>query len=827
MPGVTDVLRDYRPDAPGADLYTGARPDVAARWSLMANGLAALCGGDWGRMHEQVARQIEDLGLAFRLTGDADEREWPLNPMPLLIGAGEWAALEEGLKQRAELLERVIADIYGPQTLVRDGHLPAALVSGSRHFMRKMVGVPPPGGHQVHVYAVDLARGPTGEWRVLADRLRLPTGIGYALENRLALSRSSGTLLADVHARRLAGFFAQLRQGIAADSPRDEPRIALLTPGRFNQSYPEQAHLARYLGFPLVEGRDLAVSQGKLYVRTIAGLKRIDALWRWIDARLIDPLAFDSRSQIGVPDLFEACARGGLTVTNWLGTGVAEAGAFSAFLPRLCETVLGTALRLPNVATWWCGQPQEAALVRDRFDSMVIAPAFGGRVEGLPEGHGRPGAAFAPDQRAALLAAMERRPMDYIGQEVVHLSTTPALIGTAFAPRPFTLRAFVARDAQGEWTVMPGGFARLSSSATLRTSLMGDGDLSADICIVDDRPVPQEGLLTTRSAPAVRRSGGILSSQAADNLYWFGRYAERAESTVRIVRGLLGNSIEGGGAAAGGSVARDRLVGLLTDWGAIAPADRDRPVVEICGRAFTGRDHPGAVAALIDTGRAIGRSLRDRIANDFWRVANRPLPGVDPMQAESLTKAATQLIERFACQSGFATENMVRTPAWRFYDIGRRIERALNIGAIVLHFAQAPEDAPGAPSPDDLGVVLDLADSQIAYRSRYLTGPAPEPVYDLVLLDPDNPRSLLYQVEALADHIRALPQLMEDGLPEPPLREVRAILHRLQSLTVEDLSADALHGVESGLLALSDALSTRYFLQYEKYGPPVQHSFLA
>ena len=820
MPGVTDVLREYRPDAPGADLYTGARPEVASKWSLMANGLAALCNDDWGRMHEQIARQIEDLGLAFRLTGDVDEREWPLNPMPLLIGADEWTALAEGLTQRAELLERVIDDIYGAQTLVRDGHLPASLIAGSRYFMRKMLNVPPPGGHHVHVYAVDLARGPTGEWRVLADRLRLPTGIGYALENRLALSRSTGSLLADVNSRRLAGFFAQLRAGIAADSPRDEPRIALLTPGRFNQSYPEQAHLARYLGFPLVEGRDLTVSQDKLYVRTIAGLKRIDALWRWIDTRLIDPLSFDSRSQIGVPDLFEACAKGGLTLANWLGTGVVEAGAFSAFLPRLCETVLGEPLRLPNIATWWCGQPQEAAHVHAHFDRMVIGAAFGGAVEGLPEGQSRIGATFTAAERTALFAAIERRPMDYIGREVVHLSTTPALVDNAFAPRPFTLRAFVARDGQGRWTVMPGGFARLSSSGTLRTSLMGDGDISADVCIVDARPVSQESLLGSRVTPSIRRSGGILSSQAADNLFWYSRYAERTETTVRIVRCLLGNSLEadGGGRDA---AARERLVRLLAGWGAIAPGDMERPVTQICGRAFTDKTQPGAIATLIDTGRAIGRSLRDRIANDFWRVANRPAPSADPMQAESLMKAANQLIERFACQSGFATENMVRTPAWRFFEIGRRLERALNIASICLHFAGTTD------SPDDLGIVLDLADSQIAYRSRYLTGPAPAPVFDLVLLDPDNPRSLLYQVEALADHIRALPQLMQDGLPEPPLREVRAILHRLQSLTAEDLTAEELRAVERRLLALSDAISSRYFLQYEKYGQPVQHSFLA
>lgn len=821
MPVMTDVLGDYAPDAPAGDIFAGAPANVAAKWSLMANGLAGLCDGDWAHMHEQVARQIQDLGLSFRLTGDEDERPWPLNPMPLIIGTQEWYGLARGLIQRADLLERIVADIYGDQQLVQDGHLPAALVAGSRHFMPKMVGVVPPAGHYIHVYAVDLARGPTGEWRVLADRLRFATGIGYTLENRLALSRSTGTLLSDINARRLANFFTRLREGIAADCQRDEPRIALLTPGRFNQSYPEQAHLARYLGFPLVEGSDLTVSQDRLYVRTIAGPKRIDAVWRWIDTRMLDPLSFDARSHIGVPDLFDACTKGGLMVANWPGVGVLEARAFVAFLPRLSRAMLGRDLLIPNVATWWCGQEIEAAMVRDRLDDLVISSAFGDTVDGLPHGRTRSGAGLNPTERATLIEAMERRPMDYTGQEIVHLSTTPALVDNRFVPRPFTLRAFVARDGNGNWAVMPGGFARLSSSGDLRTSLMGSGDLSADVCVVDDLPVQHESLLSHGVSPPIRRSGGILSSQAADNLFWFSRYGERAEMTVRIIRCLLGSSIEADGGSGRDSGAMARLVQLLVQWGAISAEDARLSVTEICGLAFAERDRAGGVAALIKMSRTIGRSLRDRMSNDVWRIANRAAPPVDPHHTESMLKSTNMLIERFASLAGLESENMVRSPAWRFSDMGRRVERALNICRISRQLA-APGD-----HQDDLGILLDLCDSQIAYRSRYLTGPVLEPVLDLVLLDPENPRSLIFQVEALADHIDSLPQLLEDGVPEPPLREVRAILSHLQGSFAEKMTLDALHDVELRLLALSDAISTRYFLQYEKSGKSAHGRFLA
>ena len=816
-----DPLQDYAVPQSSADLFADAPADVADNWRRMAGGLAELCGGRLGDIHQRLQHEATDLGMTFRLSGEPDERSWPVSPMPLLIGTEEWAGLTKGLVQRATLLEQVIADLYGPQTLVRDGHLPAAVVAGSPHFSRKMHGVAPPKGRYLQVYAVDLARGPGGEWRVLADRLRLPTGIGYALENRLAISRTTGTLLSDINARRLAGFFAELRQGIAASCSRTTPRIALLTPGQFNQSYTEQAHLARYLGFPLVEGRDLAVSQDRLYVRTIAGLKRIDAIWRWIDTAMLDPLAFDAHSQIGVPDLFDAWSSGELAVANWPGVGVAEARAFSAFMPRLAKVLLGESLILPNMATWWCGQATERKIVESRLDQLVVSSAFGTPVAGLEGGRTRAGASMNAAEKARLLAAMELRPIDYVGQEIVQLSTTPALVGDAFEPRPFTLRAFVARTASGEWAVMPGGFARLSSQGALRTSLIGDGDFSADVCIVDDVAVEQLSLLGPDQIPPVRRSGGILSSQAADNLFWLGRYSERTEITARIIRNLLGSSIEVDGGGRRGAASRQRLVDLLVNWGVI-PADVARvPLPQLCGRAFRERQLSGGIAALVDSVRTIGRSLRDRMSADFWRVANQPIPPLDDNWAHSVLSASNTMIDRFSALSGLSAENMGRGPAWRFHDLGRRIERALNICRIARQLA-APDC--GA---DEFGLLLDLCDSQITYRSRYLVGPMREPVLDLVLLDPGNPRGLVYQAERMEGLLAALPQLNQDGIPEAPYRQFNAMLAKLRSLESDAIDNEQLLEIEAHLLRLSDAISQRYFLQYERTDPPIRDSLLA
>ena len=814
-------LRDYPVNADAGDLFRGASSEVAEKWEAMAGGLCSLSDESGIPIQDIVARQIADLGMSFLIAGDAEERPWPLGPMPLIIGSEEWAGIERGLIQRARLLEEVAADIYGPQRLVKDGLLPAAAITGSMYFARNLVGLQPSGNHYIHVYAVDLARGPEGQWRILNDRLRLANGVGYALENRLALSRGTGTLLHTINTRRLAHFFSELREGIGHDCQREEPRIALLTPGRFNQSYPEQAHLARYLGFPLVEGRDLTVSEDRLYVRTIAGPKRVDAVWRWIDTNALDPLTFDANSAIGVPDLFGAWARGGLEMANWPGVEVLESPAFSAFLPRLCRTLLGEETILPNIATWWCGQPGEAQSVRERLDELVITPAFGEPVGAIEGKKPVSPARLDADERVRLLEAMDRRPMDYCGQEIVHLSTTPALIDGEFLPRPFTLRAFVARGSDGEWTVMPGGFARLSASDEISTTLMGEGDFSADVCVVDRMPMPQFGRTVLGGTPPIRRGGGILASQAADNLYWLGRYCERAEATVRITRSILGSSIEVDVAAGHDPEVHTLLAQLLHYWGAVSAEGAKLPVQEVGRSVLSEKVLPGGVARLLDNMRVVGLSLRDRLAPDFWRLANRPVPTLSAYPPGAMFKVARDLVERFSALSGMIAENLVKGPTWRFLDLGRRMERAMSICKITRQLCLADDET------EALNVLLDLCDSQITYRSRYLAGAHRDPVLDLLLLDPDNPRSLIFQLQTAHDHIEALPRLGEHQMPEPPQQEARAMLAHLLSLTADALDQSMLQEIEARLLALSEAITARYFLQYEKSDQSGPDSLLA
>jgi uncharacterized circularly permuted ATP-grasp superfamily protein/uncharacterized alpha-E superfamily protein len=775
----------------------------APAWRAVFEELAGLSGEALDHARERAQRHAEDIGTGFRIAGEGEERPWPLSPVPLMIAEKEWEAIAGGVAQRADLMEAVLADLYGEGTLVRDGHVPAALVTGSPFYLRPLERLTPPGGYHLQFVAVDLGRGPDGAWRVLADHLRAPAGAGYALENRLAMARTLSGLPDRINVARQAPFFAAFRDGLAELCRRVDPRIGLLTPGRLNPSYSEQAHLARYLGFLLVEGADLAVREDIVYVRTIAGLKRIDALWRRVDPRLLDPLALDSHSTIGVPGLIDAMAAGNVVLANAPGSAVLEAPAFSAFLPALAQRLLGTALTLPNIATWWCGQEAECDHVRAALDTLLVSSAFGPAPLGLPDGPVL-GAALNAGAREALLADMMRRPQDYVGQEVARLSTMPVVSGDRLEPRPFTLRVFAARDRDGEWTVLPGGFARIGEHPDPRAAVMGEGTWSADVCIHGSEMVAPVSLLPTGDSTQLRRNPGTLPSRVADNLFWLGRYLERGESQLALLRVLLGHSITADTGAALPPETVQRLINMVVAAGsAPAPATLGRADLTQLARTAL-EDEAGwySIRRVNLQARSIGEVSRERLSADMIRLLEAPFP-----TKGNLLDRAGSIQRRYSALAGLSAEHMARTDAWRFHDLGRRIERAAAAVRYVRAFGGVQATA------DDLSTLLDLADSQISYRQRYLTGMARVPVLDLVTLDPGNPRGIAFQIGAISAHLNSLPVLSDDGLAEPQqeqARELAAIMVTANALRIDDTT---LIEIENRLGRLSDAVARRYFLQ--------------
>lgn len=803
---VDALLAGYQP-LPGVhDELVDAEGRPRAHWHALLAALAEMGVEQVERRFQAADRHLYRSGVFYRVYDDPNggERPWPISHLPLVIDGTEWRAIERGIIQRAQLLESVLADIYGAGNLVRAGALPAAAIVGSPDFLRPLVGVDPHGGSFLRLYAVDIGRGPDGRWWVISDRTQSPSGAGYALENRIAISRALPDLSRSLNVVRLAGFFQAMRAGLTRLDRSGEGRVGLLTPGPLNETYFEHAYLARYLGFVLLEGEDLTVRDNLVYVRTVAGLKRVDVLLRRLDSDYADPLELNPRSRLGIPGLVQAIRSGGVAVANAIGAGVVEAPALMGFMPRLGQRVLGEDLLLPNVATWWCGQEAERERVLDGLDDLVISPAFQRTLPGLLDKGSAIGADLGKDGRARLETAIRARGVDFVGQEAARLSTMPVWHKGRLEPRPFILRIFAAATENG-WKVMPGGFCRVSDSLDARAVTMQGGGRSADVWVLDEAPVEPTTLLPAVDRVEIKRQTGPLPSRAADNFFWLGRYVERAEMTLRLLRTLVGrlsSSAEGGGSSLG------KLMALLQSWGAVPDElGRVRPARHALA-ALTRRDLPGAVPNLIEATRQSASVIRDRLSPDAWRtladlvvLIDEPLSAAEPDTYERADRALRAL----AAFSGLASENMNRLAGWRFLDLGRRIERAI----ATCRFARALGEAPTAGTLD---VLLELCDSQITYRSRYVMVESRAPVLDLVLLEPVNPRSLAYQIDAIMAHLDQLPGHLGD---EPPPLEERLAARLAASMKAFDAIEfdDArLREIEGHLMELSNEVAERYFI---------------
>jgi len=817
-------LRGYRPLPGIPDELFDATGRPREYWLHFLGDLAEYPEGEIRSRFSLATRHIRDTGVSYRVYGQETEQSWPLSPLPLILSDAEWSGIAAGIEQRARLMEALLADIYGDARLLDEGALPAAAVTGSPDFVRALRGVKPPGGRYLQLYAADLGRGPDGRWWVLNDRTQAPSGAGYELENRLVLSRAYPNLYNAMNVRRLAPFFDDLRKGLAASAGRQDPRICLLTPGPFSETYFEQAHLARYLGFLLVEGDDLVVRDGRVYVRTIAGLKRADVIWRRVDAEFVDPLELNSASRLGVPGLLEAIRSGGVAVLNMPGSGVVESKALLGFLPRLCRRLLGEGLRMPNVATWWCGQSAERAMVERRGD-LAISPAF--NVQQADGTFARPQVIdeLAPAERSALLSRLADRPGDWVGQEVVRLSTTPVLRDGRLQPAPFVLRVYAAATPEG-FVVMPGGFCRASDQPDVRAISMGEGAQTKDVWVLSDAPVERVTLLASQEDVEVRRILGQLPSRAADNLFWLGRYLERAEATLRLVRSLCTSLMDSDAATHGAGETLVRLQELLIAWGALDEEALGRRALDAARDTLHDQEAYGSVIYLVRAARRAASSMRERLSADFWSLLLNLERGLLTPAREVLSEAdALAQVERalqvLAALSGLSQENMNRTAGWRFLDMGRRIERGINICRFTRTLAHAEATL------DDLDLLLDLADSQITYRARYLVGLAMTPVRDMVMLDPFNTRSLAFQVVTLKGHLASLPALVEDGMMEEPYRVLVVLATRVETQDAATLDADRTREFEDTLMRLSGAVADRFFLQGANAVPTVKLAGLA
>jgi uncharacterized circularly permuted ATP-grasp superfamily protein/uncharacterized alpha-E superfamily protein len=748
----------YRPNPTFYDEFLAADV-IRPQWRSLADSVLAIGPAGVASRWQEGRRLIHEHGITYNVYGDPEstDRPWPLDPVPMVLDHHEWAAIEAAVRQRATVLNGILADLYGPQRLLRDSLLPPDLIFRHPGFLRPCWGVGVPAGIHLHVYAADLARSPDGGWWVIADRTQSPSGAGYALENRLVSSRVLRDVFQAAHVRRLAAFFQSYRETLRNLLPRENPRIVLLTPGPYNETYFEHAFLARYLGLTLVEGGDLTVRDEHCYLKTLGGLLPVDVIVRRQDDDFCDPLELRGDSMLGVPGLVEAVRAGNVAVTNALGSGLLESAAPAAFLPGLCRHILGEELKIPTVATWWCGQEGPFAEVIKNLAHLVIKRTF-------PTHRDQPifGARLSPAQREELIAKMRLAPGDYVAQEQVQLSTVPVWDEGRAQPRHMVLRVYAVASGDS-YAVMPGGLTRVTSSLDSLVVSMQRGGGSKDTWVLADGPTPQFSLLPTASMPVeVSRATFDLPSRVAENLFWLGRYVERVELAVRIARALLPRiNQDADPARAAGLNAGLRIMLALGYIGSEIPANGNQG-------ALLERELLAMIYDLAGTGslswnlhhvRQLAWLLRDRISADAWRILNHfaeqfsVSPPPEPLRMVGALNLLDNAIMTLSAFGGLVMESMTRGHGWRFLDIGRRLERAVQMVELLRHglgFDPVKESG-------QLEVLLEIADSSLTYRSRYLTALQGDLALDLMLLDEANPRSVAFQLARLREHIDQLP----------------------------------------------------------------------
>jgi uncharacterized circularly permuted ATP-grasp superfamily protein/uncharacterized alpha-E superfamily protein len=755
---IVDLLQTLLTDR---STYNELAPDgVTPRphWSAFIESLQAVGSEELAHRWEHAERRIRENGVTYNIYTDPQGVNRPLaiDPIPLLISPEEWRFIEAGIIQRAHLLNLLLEDIYGARRLVTNGDIPAALLFANPAFLRPLTGMKVPTHSYLHLLGVDLARSPDGRWWVLADRTQSPSGTGYALENRTIVSDVLPDAFHASNVRRLASFFRTQREVLLGLAHRDHPRAVLLSPGPFNETYFEHSYLARYLGFTLVEGADLTVRDRRVFLKTVEGLQPVDVILRRVDDSFCDPLELRGDSFLGVAGLVDAVGAGNVVVANALGSGVIETAAIMPFLPGLATKLLGEPIKLPSVATWWCGQEYALDWVLSHLDAVVVKPAF--PLRGMEPIFG---ADLAIAEKQKIADELRARPYEYVAQEQVALSTAPVWDHGRLYSRSLVLRTYVLNTGSG-WVAMPGGLVRVAGADGQVVS-MQRGGRSKDAWVLWDGPVDTFSMLRPRNQPVqLQRTPADLPSRAADNLFWLGRYAERSECIARLLRCLMTRVRRSSGAEL---ACLFRLHRCFDSQHSTLPKDRRstaRDLEEELISLMSNAERPDSLASTLAEVQRVGGNLRERLSEDMSRLVVALAEAVHTekdmlfVQYSAVLGGCLELLSAF---SGMERENITRGPGWVFLSLGRRLERAIYSVAELQELAGIDEERWPV-----LEYLLEVADSSMTYRSRYFTTLQPLAVLDVLMTDETNPRSLNFQVSHLVDLYRKLPRHSVDDL---------------------------------------------------------------
>lgn len=793
---MTDLLTSYRAGGPGHDEMLQSTGAARAAWAQLADLVDLHSWEQVSARRGDVVQLLEDHGAWYG--GDGSAEPWHLDPLPVLLDEAEWRTLEAGLAQRSELLDEILSDLYGPRRLLSSGVLPPEVVLGHPGFVRAADGITLPGDHQLFLAAADIARNADGSWQVMADWTQAPAGMGYAMEDRRVLAQVLAGLYRKARIHRLGPFFHAMRLALREVAPAgagDVPRIALLTPGPSAETAFDQAYLSAMLGFPLVQGGDLVVDGGRLWMRSMDRLEAVDVLLRRVDADLCDPLDLRGDSRLGVPGLLHAARQGGVSVVNTFGSGVLENAALLTFLPRVCRELRGQELMLGSAVTYWCGERSMCSHVIANIERLVVKPTARS-----DDRRAVLGWALSRSERADLAARISAEPHAWVGQEPVEASTAPTVGTDALEPRAAVLRAFAVARPDG-YQVMSGALARVAADRDAPLVSGSARAVAKDVWVLSSEPY---ALLDpwVQEGPAPRNLAAGISPRVAEDMYWFGRHAERAEAATRLLRavGDRWDDFHSSGGTTGG-----QALAILQDalHDVVAPGEPIEVLLD--------GSRPGTVAHSVHRMTGAAAAVRDQLSGDTWpalsaleRALGRQREAHQEPAGRPEGQTLARILESLLALQGLNAESMVRDSGWYLMDAGHRLERAQflvdTLAATLTRRRSAAIDSLVLES------VLIANESIITYRRRYQTRANVETALDLLLLDARNPRSLLFQLHHLEANLTAVPAPRRSGPRDQLLREIGDLLAELDTRVV---AATDSQGQRPRLVELLDSVGWR------------------
>jgi uncharacterized circularly permuted ATP-grasp superfamily protein/uncharacterized alpha-E superfamily protein len=821
----------------------GPQAALTPTWRHFFEQLDGSSAADLNQRVASLARQIRDNGVTYNVYADENgpQRPWSLDLFPLLIEPDSWLQIESGVLQRMRLLNRVMADVYGPQELLSKGLLPPALVQGHPGYLRAMQGVQPVGGTHLHLAAFDLARGPDGNWWVVSQRCQAPSGLGYLLENRLAISSQFPQAFESLSVQRLASTYRALVESLKSMSPAGaDSHIALLTPGPYNETYFEHAYLARYLGLTLVEGNDLMVRDERLYLKTLKGLVPVHGLLKRVDDQYLDPLELRPDSTLGVPGLLQAIRAGHVLVANAPGSAFLESPALLGFMPALSQHLLGEALQLPALPTWWCGErsAMEEALPRLR-DCAIKATYPGSPLHGSFDAV--LGRSLKPRELDEWAGRIVRQSEEHTVQAYLPLSQMPTWQADPsqgpdsgrVLPRSFILRVFAVSDGVQSWRVLPGGLARVAGASADIASMQRGGS-SADVWALTRGMVDSTTLLQPHLTPAaLTQRKRLVTSRAAENLFWLGRYTERTENAVRLARLTLQclNGEDQSSPPLLAWLSKMALANTLVLPG-VPPASQARRVFERSLISSLGStDGATSVGYNLRALKMAGSTVRERLSQEHWHVmvrAEEELFSACQAQSRSGDYSSLQALrilkntsDAMAAITGAQTDRMTRDDGWRLLSIGRHIER---LGFLAASLAQGFETG-SVQTEGGFEAMMVLFDSSITFHAQYQQSRDLAALIDLLVLDRDNPRSLAWVAHTLRARLAKLAGSGADQLsplalrvPDPTIWSLAQLCEaqpqpQTQQQTPGTLTTlmGLLQHCRGAAFAVSEEISTTYF----------------